>query len=70
MGDRFFFVFIYVFLTLVCLFLCLFLVSYFSLSQCLGCFRYYVFKVHAFMFLYLDFTCSHVLGFFRSIFMF
>ena len=63
MGDQVSFVFIFVFPILVCLFFfylcvsCLFLVSYFSLSQCLRCFRYYVFKVQVFLFLYLPFTC-------------
>ena len=70
-----FFVFISVFHVLVCLFLCLFMCFLFisgfcfSLSRCLRCFRYYVFKVQVFLFLYSAFTCSRVLGCFCSIFM-
>ena len=44
-----------------------FCVSYFSLSLCLGCFSFYVFRVQVFLFLYSAFTCSRVLGCFRSI---
>ena len=44
-----------------------FCVSYFSLSLCLGCFSFYVFKVQVFLFLYSAFTCSRVLGCFSSI---
>ena len=36
------------------------MVSCFSLSQCLGCFRYFVFKVQVFLFLYSAFTSSRV----------
>ena len=50
---------------------CLFMVSCFCLSRCLGCFRYYVFKVQVFLFLYSNFTCFrlfsqhlHVVGVF------